>query len=131
PDPFEDAVPGFADRGVAAGVGEPGCFVEGQLGDGVAFGLGRFDDVVVGAGDGDSAVRVVESGEQGGEGARRVGDGAAEGAAVQVGAGAVDVDLAVGEAAHAHAHRRGVRTPHGGVGDDDDIAGQPGAVAGE
>src|SRR5690606_1002453 len=70
-------------------------------------------------------------GEQGGEGARRVGDGAAEGAAVQVGAGAVDVDLAVGEAAHAHAHRRGVRTPHGGVGDDDDIAGQPGAVAGE
>ena len=56
---------------------------------------------------------------------QRVGDGAAEGAGVQVDGRPVQGDLGVGQAAHAGDGARHVGSGHAGVADDDDVAGQP------
>ena len=44
---------------------------------------------------------------------------------MQIDVGPVHVDLAFGHASRGRARRRSVGSPHGGVGDDDDITVQP------
>lgn len=95
--------------------------VEGGLGHEGALLVGEDEDVVVEAGDGDVAVRVVEVGDHLAEHVDGVGHGAAEEAGVEVVVGAGDFDLPVAEAAEAAGDAGHVGGNHRGVGDEDDV----------
>ena len=102
--------------------------VEGQGGEVGPLLVGQVDDVVVPAGDRDATGRVLEPGQQRDQLGDGVGDRAPERARVQVGRGGAQVDLEVDEPAHRRDQRRHVLGDHPGVGDEDQVAGQPVAV---
>lgn len=125
PDAFQRGVSGLARCRAGLGGAQPGGLVEGQLGEERALAVGELGHTVVETRDRDPAVRVVQRGDEPGDGGRRVGYRAAERTGVDVLLGAVQLDLALGEAAHAGADRGGRLVPHAGVGDDHGVGGEP------
>src|SRR5882724_375028 len=99
PHAFEQSpagLPGFAGRADALKIAGA---VERHGVDGLADRDRRLADAVIEAGDGDASVRVVQRGHERGQRLRRVGDGAAMAAGMQVLAGAAHREFERGDAA--------------------------------
>ena len=91
----------------------------------------QLENVVVEPGYLHPSVLIVQGRDEAGDRRRRVRDGAAEDARVQIEVGAVEVDRGEHQPAHA-GHRAGlVGGDHAGVGDHDHVAVEPVAVRGE
>ena len=98
--------------------------VERQLLPLRALRLAQRPHIVVEAGNLDAAAAILHLREDLGEHERRVGDGAAERARVQIALRAAQVDLEVGQPAQAVADRRNAAIEHRRVRDDDDVGGE-------
>src|SRR5215217_1304707 len=123
--PLEGRVALLAGQRADPGDGHELAGVERQGGEVGPLLVGQLDHVVVPARDGDATGLVLEPGQQRHQLGQGVGDGAPEGARVQVGRGGAQVDLEVDEPAHGRDQRRHVLGDHPGVGDTDQVTGQP------
>ncbi len=128
PEPLEGRVARLAVQLGHAEVGLIGVVVPGDGSDLVSLVGAERGDAVVETLNGDGAVGGVQAREDAGEGGRRVGDGAAVAARVEVVIGATYLDVQADKALAGDGERRLARAPHGPVGRDDEVGGQLGGM---